>query len=108
MNWQRLVARGEYSEIKRLMSPLNLDSLSREWKKLKPMERAVIFKLMEPRTAMEFYRQLSFSEKYFLFGAFELGSIAPILEDLPPRTRALFHRLPDAFYGEMICCLSKP
>src|SRR5438128_159527 len=93
--WRELVSRRDYHGLKRLLKQGNLGPLRAEWKRLEPMEKAVLFKLMEPGVAMNFYRELSFSEKYFLLTAFDPGSIAPVLEDLPPSTSALFHRLPE-------------
>jgi len=101
-NWRKLVACGDYRGLKRLLLQKNLDSLRRSWKRLEPMEKTVIFKLMEPRIAIDFYRELSFPEKYCLFSAFDQGSIAPVLEGLPPRRRSLFHRLPKTYYDDML------
>ena len=95
------MARGDYRELKRLLLHEDLDPLRRGWSGLDFMGKAVLFKLMEPNAAMEFYRRLPFEEKYFLFCAFDRGSIAPVLEDLPPRMRSLFHHLPKECYDEM-------
>ena len=79
-----------------------LETPRRAWKELKPMEKVVLFKLMEPKPAMRFYDALPPDEKYFLFTAFDPGSIAPITEDLSPRLRSLFHRLTEECYEHML------
>lgn len=50
---------------------------------------------------MAFYDRLPPHEQYFLLCSFELGSIAPILEDAPGKTRALFRRFHEDCYEHM-------
>lgn len=70
------------------------------------MEKAVIFKLLTPSRAMKIFSALSFEDRYFMFEAFPLQSIAPVLEGLPVRERRMFHQLPKRRYEEMIASLS--
>lgn len=100
--WKTLVERGDYRELKRLLAQEDLKPLRVSWGKLEPMQKAILFKLMEPNVAMGFYVGLSFDDKYFLFSAFDPGAIAPLTEKLEPRLRALFHRLSEECYEEML------
>lgn len=96
------LTRKDYSGLKERVAKAPPAGLRQAWLGLEPLEKAALFKLLEPRSALEFYRGLSYGDRYFLLGAFDLGVIAPLIEDAPPRVRALFRRLPEQAYDEML------
>ncbi len=73
-----------------------------EWAKLSPMQKLAVFKLLSPEAALEFFKTLSFEDKYLVFSGFEPGSIAPLTEELSAGRRALFEKLGRDAYGEML------
>jgi len=92
---------GNYVELKNFLGGPERSRLSSSWPGFKPLEKLILFKLMEIPQAMEFYESLSFQERYFLFCGFPLDSIAPILENLDPTQRRLFRQWPREFYDRM-------
>lgn len=96
-----LLKAGRYAELKASLKELGLKDLAAAWPALAPMEKAVAFKLLDPKPALDFYSRLPFVEKYFLLCAFDPNSIAPVLENLSPAERSLFHRLPEECYNVM-------
>src|SRR5438128_484739 len=98
---ERLLQEQDYAELEDLMAKVSLDELSVLWPQFKPMEKLVLFKLMDAPRALDFYTQSTFKEKYFLLCGFPLNAIAPILEDLKPAQRRHFVQLPREFYDRM-------
>ncbi|MFH1726237.1 MAG: hypothetical protein ABII00_16635 [Elusimicrobiota bacterium] len=98
-----LLARREYRALKdRLCARGDCERLAGVWPELEPLEKIAVFKLLAPERAMGFFGSRSFGDKYLLFSAYDVNSIAPLLEDLPDRTRALFEPLPDGSYERML------
>ena len=91
----------KYAELEKLMAEINLERLERFWPRFKPLEKLVLFKLLDAPRAMDFYGLLPFREKYYLLCGFPLNTIAPILESLKPSQRRLFVQLPRKFYDRM-------
>ncbi len=102
-----LIASGRYLDLKRLLEKYSTSSLLVEWKKLKPLERLVVFKLLTVPKALEFYSQVDESDKYFLFCGLGTQSIAPILENLSDRERGLFVEIPKNFADDMLAALKE-
>ena len=100
------VDRGEWASARRALAARDAGLVAQSWSTFKPLEKAALFKLMEEARAFEVFRRLPHEEQYFLLGAFELGTIAPLLEGLEPKTRALFRRfdpkLHDAMFRELV------
>src|SRR5687767_7663798 len=99
---RRLLERSDYAGLKENLGSCDLSTLASGWTALKPMEKLVLFKLMEPSRAMEFYGGLDFDDKYFLLNGFSLESISPVLERLSDRERSLFNPMPAACYDRML------
>lgn len=99
---RRLLERSDYAGLKANLGSCDLSSLVSDWAALKPMEKLVLFKLMEPARAMELYGGLDFDDKYFLLNGFSLESISPVLERLSDRERSLFSPMPAACYDRML------
>lgn len=91
----------DYAALKGLLAEADLKKLSALWPRLGPMEKLVLFKLVEAPRVMDLYRRLEFKEKYHMLCGFPLSAIAPILEDLEPARRRLFVELPREFYDRM-------
>src|SRR5688572_17995187 len=87
-----------YGELGAVMARVKLAELSLAWPRLEPMEKLVLFKLLDAPRALEFYARLPFGEKYFLLCGFPLQSIAPVLDGLSPAERRRFVQLPREFY----------
>lgn len=96
-----LIKRRAYSSLKDRLGCEENGSLAQAWPALAPMEKLIIFKLMEPGRALEFFAVLPFEEKYFLYCGAPLETIAPVLEDLRAPERRLFHQLPRGFAEKM-------
>lgn len=96
-----------YGELRALLAGLGAVRLAGLWREFEPIEKLVQFKLLSPRKALELYAALDVDAKYFLLCAFELESIAPVLARLPPKTRGLFRRLPEAYYDRMLRALAR-
>ncbi len=96
---EALTERADYAALKELAARVDRVELLEAWEKLKPMDKLVVFKLMNAPAALEFYESVSFREKYFLLCGFPLQSIAPLLE--APAERRLFVSLPREFYDRM-------
>jgi len=101
-DYRRKLSHADYKEIKSSLEVGDLTELLEAWRFFRPMERLLLFKLMEPRRALDFYSQLEFNERYFLLCAYEPNSIAPVLEKLSPQNRALFKPLPAVYYDRML------
>jgi len=91
----------DYRAAKSLVNEGGTEPLAEGWPRLPLFERLVIFKLLSPERAWELFECLDFEARYTLFTAFDLGSIAPILEPLSEEDRSLFHVLPEADYARM-------
>ncbi|MBI3549952.1 MAG: hypothetical protein HY078_13020 [Elusimicrobia bacterium] len=103
---RELFASRDYALLKTELAKAAPQELARAWPALAPMEKAACFKLIDaPEDAMAFFKTLPFEERYFLLGAFDLGALAPLLEDAPPKVRSLFRRMPEEAYGEMLLSL---
>ena len=90
-----------YADLETLLADMDLENLIRLWPRFKPLEKLVLFKLLDAPRAMDFYGLLSFKEKYYLLCGFPLNTIAPILEGLKPSQRRIFVQLPRKFYDRM-------
>lgn len=91
----------DYGRLETLMAAANLAELALLWPALAPLEKLVLFKLLDAPRALEFYARLPFNEKYFLLCGFPLQAVAPVLEGLPPAERRRFVQLPREFYDRM-------
>ncbi len=98
---RKLLQDEDYERLKTALVGVNCAFLLEVWSGLKSLEKLILFKLLELEPAMGFYSKLSFDEKYFLLCAFDVNSIAPVLEKLSPKQRALFVTLPDPCYDKM-------
>lgn len=91
----------DYPALEMLLAGTELEELAGAWTGFKPMEKLVVFKLLDARRAMDLYGLVGFKEKYYLLCGFPLNSIAPVLEDLVPVRRRLFVELPRECYDRM-------
>lgn len=96
-----LMKSGGYAELRARLATVDRAELERAWAQFKPMEKLVLFKLMDAPAAYQFYSGLSFREKYYLLCGFPLNSIAPVLEAAGPEQKRLFVQLPREFYDRM-------
>ena len=103
--YRKLIASRRYLRLSAALSGENLGNLAGLWPGLKPVEKLVLFKLMESKPAMELYRALPFEEKYFLLLGHPAGSVAPAIEGLAPAVRRLFAEKPEGFYDRMLTFL---
>jgi Mg/Co/Ni transporter MgtE len=99
---RRLLDRCAYEEVRDLLAESELELLATQWSDFKPLDKLTLFKLLAPARAFEFFSGMDVSNKYFLLCAFELESIAPVLEKLAPAERSLFVKLPAAYYDRML------
>lgn len=99
--WRRLLSNARYEELKARLTRGGPPP-AEGWKEFGPLEKLLLFKLMEPRRALAFYGSLDFKEKYFLLCGYDRGSLAPVLEDLEPKRRRLFRDLPAGCYDRML------
>ena len=99
--WKRLLSGGRYEELKTRLTRGGPPP-AEGWRELSPLEKLLLFKLMDPRRALAFYGGLDFHEKYFLLCGFDLGALAPVIEDLDPKRRRLFRDLPAGYYDRML------
>ncbi|MBI5199947.1 MAG: hypothetical protein HY925_00035 [Elusimicrobia bacterium] len=106
MGGSELIALLDQSDYPLLKSRLSGGVPAAEWRKLSPLRKLAVFKLLSPDAAMAFFSKLDFADKYLIFSGFEHGSIAPLTEGLPPGRRALFEKLGSDAYGEMLRQLS--
>lgn len=84
----------EYRRLKVLLRTARKDDLAQEWSVLPPLDKLIVFKLMDAGVVLDFYDGLPLQDRYFLLSGFSLNAIAPILEDAPPEVRRLFVALP--------------
>ena len=92
----------EYRRLKALLRTAQEDELAQEWFTLPPLDKLIVFKLMDAGAALDFYKSLPLKGRYFLLSGFPLNAIAPILEDASPEVRRLFVALPSGFYKVML------
>lgn len=88
--------------MERLLSAADEESLAALWPGFSPMEKLVLFKLMDPLRGLKFYGRLAFEEKYFLFCGFPMNTLAPFLEKLAPAERRRFVARPRQCYEKML------
>lgn len=98
---EALIERKDYGGLRRALAEADRETLAEAWPRFRPLEKLVLFKLMDAPAALEFYRGLPFKERYFLLCGFPLNSIAPVLEEASPAERRLFVQLPREFYDRM-------
>jgi hypothetical protein len=97
-----LLLRGKrYAELGKLLAGMDLKALGLVWEGLSPIDKLVVFKLLDASRAMDFYGMVPFKEKYYLLCGFPLNVIAPVLEGLEVSQRRLFLQLPQKFYDRM-------
>lgn len=104
--YRRLVVEKEFAALRAKLEGCDLASLAEVWTEFQPLEKLVLFKLLAAPRAFEFYEIVDFDAKYFLLSAFDLNTIAPVLEGLPVETGALFRALPAAYYDRMLHTLA--
>jgi Mg/Co/Ni transporter MgtE len=105
-HFRRLIADKAFLVIRRELKAIDFDVLSECWPEFTPLEKLVLFKLQTPANALDFYEGLEADEQYFLLSGFEINTIAPLLEDLPEKSRALFQKLPESYYDKMLHLLA--
>ena len=96
-----LLQRADYLELEKIVADVNLKKLAEAWPNFKPLDKLVLFKLLDAPRAMDFYGSLGFKEKYYLLCGFPLSTIAPVLEKLSAAERRVFVQLPREFYDRM-------
>ena len=99
---RRFAHRRDYAALKRRLADSCLEEVAEAWIGLSPIEKILAFRLLGAKRAMEFFTGLDFHQKYFLLTAFDLNSLAPVIEDLPERTQLLFEPLTSAHYDRML------
>ncbi|OGR84204.1 MAG: hypothetical protein A3J74_07790 [Elusimicrobia bacterium RIFCSPHIGHO2_02_FULL_57_9] len=97
----QLLENKDYAGLEQLMTDAGLVELAQAWPRFKPLDKLILFKLLDAARAMEFYGLLPFKEKYYLLCGFPLNSIAPVLENLDAAGRRRFVQLPREFYDRM-------
>jgi Mg/Co/Ni transporter MgtE len=98
---ETLLKDSAYAALEEIMAKADLEELAELWPQFGPMNKLVLFKLMDASKAMDFYAMLPMKEQYYLLCGFPLTSIAPVLEKLKPAERRLFVQLPHKFYDRM-------
>lgn len=98
---ERLLDEADYASLERRVADAEPDALAKIWPQFLPLQKLVLFKLMDAPRALDFYGRLPVREKYFLLCGFSINSIAPILETLSPMQRRHFVQLPREFYDQM-------
>lgn len=102
LKWYKtLLKRGDYAALEKAVAGADLQKIASLWSRLAPLQKLVVFKLLDAPRAMEFYGRLPFKEKYYLLCGFPLNAIAPVLEGLAPADRRRFVQLPRPFYDRM-------
>ncbi len=91
----------EFHAAKSLVNEGRTEPLAEVWPRLPLFERLIVFKLLTPENAWALFESLDSEFRFELFTAFDLGSIAPVLESLPEKERSLFVVLPEEFYERM-------
>lgn len=99
---RKLITARRYARLSASLAREKVEELALAWTKLKPLEKLVLFKLLDVEPALALYRALPFEEKYFLLLGHPTDSVAPMLEGLPPDARRLFCRKPGGFYDRML------
>jgi len=97
----RHLAAKDYAALEAALSAVSARELPKLWAGFKPLERLIVFKLLDAERALAVFELLPLEEKYFLFGGFPLAAIAPVLEDLPLMQRRHFVQLPRDAYERM-------
>jgi len=103
--YRKLIASRRYARLSAVLSGEDVQNLAGFWQGLRPVEKLVLFKLMESKSALSLYRRLPFEEKYFLLLGHPTGSAGPAIEGLPPSLRRLFAEKPEGFYDHMLTML---
>lgn len=104
---RRLIGGKDYASLKAQVASMDNGGLLAVWRRLRPLERLLLFKLLPAGRAMNLFEALDFEQKYFLFCGFDRGAIAPSLEGLPKRIKASFTSLPESCYDEMLRLLAQ-
>src|SRR5206468_3053847 len=98
---EKLLEKKDYPGLETLVAQAELETLAEIWLQFRPLDKLVVFKLMDAVRAMELYERLEFKEKYHLLCGFSLQAIAPVLEPLTAVQRLVFVALPREFYDRM-------
>jgi hypothetical protein len=101
-SYRKLISARRYARLSASLSRARAEDLVPSWMKLRPLEKLVLFKLMDTEPALALYCALPFEEKYFLLLGHPTDSVAPMIEGLPPDVRRLFTRKPVGFYDRML------
>lgn len=96
-----MIAKRAFGLLKETLADTDRSELAEAWPRFKPLDKLVLFKLLDAQTALDFYTGLPFKERYYLLCGFPLDSIAPVLEAAPAADRRLFVQLPREFYDRM-------
>ncbi|MFH2203166.1 MAG: hypothetical protein ABIJ96_08645 [Elusimicrobiota bacterium] len=104
--FRRLIAGEDFAVLGREVGRCGLERLADAWREFRPIEKLILFKLMEPKRAFAFYARLDFDGKYFLLCAFDRNTIAPVLDKASRPVRALFKTLPASYYDRMLRLLA--
>lgn len=91
---KELLSRRAYGELKARLGVLDLGELAARWGRFSVPDRLVIFKLLDAPRAEDFWRRISFEDRYFLLMALPTESLGPALDHAEAGKRRLFHELP--------------
>ncbi|HAH07238.1 MAG TPA: hypothetical protein DCM05_12070 [Elusimicrobia bacterium] len=100
--YRKLISAKRYARLSATLARAKAEEMALSWTRLKPLEKLVLFKLMDAEPALALYQALPFEEKYFLLLGHPTDSVAPMIEGLSPGVRRLFCRKPSGFYDRML------
>ncbi len=90
----RLLRGKDFAALEAMLARVPAPELARALGDFSPIERLVLFKLLDAPRAMEVFGLVGFDDRYLLFCGFPLQAIAPVLEGLSVLQRRAFVQLP--------------
>jgi Mg/Co/Ni transporter MgtE len=86
---RELLSRRDFSDLKRALAAAPPSALARLWPRLKPLERAALWRLVAPARLAAAAKALPKAARWEAYQAQAVECLAPLLEDAP-LARSLF------------------
>ncbi|MFH0763230.1 MAG: magnesium transporter [Candidatus Omnitrophota bacterium] len=105
---KELMESKDFNGLKALIKTIHTMDMAEGWKHLDPTEKIIIFKLFNPKRALEVFENLKPAEQAYILNNLNNAEISQIINEMAPDERAdLFKDLPEKVFKKFFALVSK-
>lgn len=105
---RELIKNKDFNSLKSSLKNINSMDIAEGWHYLEPTEKALIFRLLGTKKAVEVFENLPFSEQSYILNNLENTEVSQIINEMAPDERAdLFKELPKKVSRKFFLLTSK-